>query len=545
MFIQDAPVLAEVDFPKDIGPAIRVARSSTLPRAARIHRSPPHPYHDVTYDTIDGPLDLKPKSWQEAAGTADSGYLPSSGASSMNPSPEQPGATHNHFVFNSNPDMEGESKLDHTYAIPPDCQIESVYVHPSDIETTTTTLDQSYSNPNEKDAEICETRFDAAATVVTTSIDTQTLSTSHQPSKVMHITSEKGLVYAVPTKGHVVRNSQEIEEDLPTTFKPKTRSRQFNDGIPDGPPINSSTLKISNTASPIYLPLSDRSILKPPEDIKAEQIAELRKLPSILRTKLELERKLRGEDEEDESPANSPGDSPVLPRRISIPEILQNMPAPPPMSTHPGLTEQPTAPTERAVKKKSSFKLKKRSSKKEERKKSIPENEIPPDDRPTSAVRRRPSMGVATPMVPTAEGQESEFHAVFKSIRKRGSEDLDTATGNDILVPMTPVPIPTPSTSVNSKGKYTRASSITVLAGYSSQPSSLQQVIPGLKATLPQDPHAQGMVPLELRRASTPVISRAVQKVPIEAANTAPMNTKRLTKKRINFRKRKSEAVLS
>ena len=120
-----------------------------------------------------------------------------------------------------------------TYAIPPDCQIESVYVHPSDIETTTTTLDQSYSNPNEKDAEICETRFDAATTttVVTTSIDTQTFSTSHQPSQVMHITSEKGLVYAVPTKGDVARNSQEIEEDLPTTFKPKSRSRQFNNGL--------------------------------------------------------------------------------------------------------------------------------------------------------------------------------------------------------------------------------------------------------------------------------------------------------------------------
>jgi len=459
--LQERPIISELKVSKDIGPRIKVAPASH-PRVSPI-LSPSAASElpqENGYAIVGPPTSSRGDAMRKKPGTGwqenrDSGYIPGSSSTSVtsespasNHSPRQQGTKH--FIFNTSPQGSALRKnSDHIYALPPDC-IESVYVTPSEMDssdtlnhTYMTALDHTYADPDatvfeeveEKDDAVLETKFDDenASTVATNASDTQSISTVNSQDHLMtveHIQTERGELYAVvskesPTNGkHTPEDGKSVEDEHSrtlTNIEPNLSSTTAHDDsvatLIEGPPV--CVLQLLNT--------------------KAEQTAELKKLPSIKQKKLELERRMRGE--EDENSTKSPnGSPPPIPRRqskVSIPEVLQNKPLPPPMSTHPGLLrkaeeekllmeqqQQQEQQPPKEERKKKSFRLKKRDSKKEKQKakerektdkrQSIHLEEPPVEDHPVPLVHR---MSGATPMV--GDIQETELQNKFKNITKQ------------------------------------------------------------------------------------------------------------------------------
>ena len=351
----------------------------------------------------------KPGSgWQD---NIDSGYVPSS--SSTSATSESPVFGHSprpkHFILATAPPPLGvtSSEGSHTYTLPPDC----VDITTSELDrnkqlghTYVDTFEHPYTLPDDptaleevKNKEDLETTFDAKAVSQAPS-DTQSISTMSSqdyPVAVEHIRTEKGTVYAVVNK---------------ETPRHTAGDRKSGEAQPSRVPTNTNT-----TVSDHRVPADGVTVPLP--NVKVEQMTELKQLPSIAQKRLELERRMRG-DEDERSPDESP--SPPLKRhsRVSIPEALQTKPLPPPMSTHPGLlkkAEEQQRQLEQSEKKRKSFKFKKRDSKEmlREIEKALEE----PEDPPVMSVRR---MSGATPISPmVGDTHENELKSKFKDITKQ------------------------------------------------------------------------------------------------------------------------------
>ena len=364
----------------------------------------------------------KPGSgWQD---NIDSGYVPSSSstsATSESPvfghSPQQP--VMKHFIFaTASPPLGATSSEDsHTYSLPPDC-IESVYITTSELDSTeqldhtiVDTFDHPYTLPDEpttleevKDKEDFETKFDAKAVSVAAS-DTQstsTVSSQDHPVAVEHIRTEKGALYAVVNKEtprHTAGGgkSGEVQHSRVPTNPEANATVTEHRVLTEGGPADSSTVPLPN--------------------VKVEQMVELKQLPSIAQKRLELERRMQG-DEDERSSDESPSPPPQHLSRVSIPEVLQNKPLPPPMSTHPGLlkkAEEQQRQLEQSEKKKRSFKFKKHDTK--EKLREIEKALEEPEDPPVIPVRR---MSGATPISPmVGDTHENELKSKFKDITKQ------------------------------------------------------------------------------------------------------------------------------
>ncbi len=288
---------------------------------------------------------------------------------------------------------------------------------------------------------------DGVAATPTTSgedgaVNTPTAPGQSGPSYLQHVMTKQGDFYTVVIKENMANDDHKVEEKqeeveekqdeveeeeeedaLPTTFKPRPKKKKAQ----KTPPLAHSTLAPGKDTPTTQLPPStssvhpsltvSSSVLKAPENTKAEQIAELKRLPNIQRKKLELERRLKGEDVE--CPM-SPQDFPTSTRRISIPEAVQNLPPGPPIGVS---NPAPPSPQKAApVKKRHSFSILRRNSKKDDRKEEVavlPESIDEGSRRPTSAEQRRQSIRVATPISPCTTGnQPREFQSVFQSITK-------------------------------------------------------------------------------------------------------------------------------
>ena len=361
----------------------------------------------------------KPGSgWQD---NIDSGYVPSSSstsATSESPvfghSPWQRGPKHFILATASLPLGATSSEDSHAYTLPPDC----INITTSELDsnkqlghTYVDTFEHPYTLPDDptpleevKDKEDLETTFDAKAVSLTAS-DTQSISTMSSqdyPVTVEHIRTEKGTVYAVVNKEtprHTAgggKSGAAQPSRVPTNTKPDTAVTDHRVST-EGQPADGVTVPLPK--------------------VKVEQMTELKQLPSIAQKRLELERRMRG-DEDERSPDESP--SPPLKRlsRVSIPEALQAKPLPPPMSTHPGLlkkAEEQQRQLEQSEKKRKSFKFKKRDSKEmlREIEKALEE----PEDPPVMSVRR---MSGATPISPmVGDTHENELKSKFKDITKQ------------------------------------------------------------------------------------------------------------------------------
>ncbi len=464
---QAKPVVAAEDLPKTIGPQITVAHNPILPRKATViaqHSPAPPPrttpitpraaVHDAnnTYDTVDIDMpdfpreeEVEPKpatkhsvGWPAKpggrAGPRDSGYSPGSGAnssssSSQSPSPQEvKGRTSGdaggprHFMKSSTPLAQPSPIDDHTYCVPPDTFLDHTY------DTPPTPPGEELKLPLEE--EMCETTFDedtldpegTGQPCASGGQGVLMASIQSQSSALEHTASPQGEVYTVVKKEKSASNHQRAEEEdddsLPSTFKPRRKAPQVHQ-----PP----TLTPSNTSSPGSSPLpahtnrpTDSPELKAPVNRKAEQMAELKRLPSIHSMRLQLQRRMTGG--EIESPASPQGSPPTTPRRISIPEAVQNLPPGPPI----GVSNPPPAaqPKEAPVKKKHSFKILRRSSKKEEAV-AVPAPIEEGSRQPTSVQERRRSLRVATPISPTITSQQvGEFQNVFQSITKTQSPSV-------------------------------------------------------------------------------------------------------------------------
>ena len=364
----------------------------------------------------------KPGSgWQD---NIDSGYVPSSSstsATSESPvfghSPQQPVLKHFIFATASPPLGATSSEDSHTYSLPPDC-IESVYITTSELDSTeqldhtiVDTFDHPYTLPDEpttleevKDKEDFETTFDAKAVSVAAS-DTQstsTVSSQDHPVVVEHIRTEKGALYAVVNKEtprHTAGGgkSGEVHHSRVPTNPEANATVTDHRVLTEGGPADSSTVPLPN--------------------VKVEQMAELKQLPSIAQKRLELERRMQG-DEDEKSSDESPSPPPQRLSRVFIPEALQTKPLPPPMSTHPGLlkkAEEQQRQLEQSEKKRRSFKFKKRDTK--EKLREIEKALEEPEDPPVIPVRR---MSGATPISPmVGDTHENELKSKFNDITKQ------------------------------------------------------------------------------------------------------------------------------
>ena len=365
----------------------------------------------------------KPGSgWQD---NIDSGYVPSSSstsATSESPvfghSPRQPVPKHFIFATASSPLGATSSEDSHTYTLPPDC-IESVYITTSELDsneqldhTFVDTFDHPYTLPDDptaleevKDREDFETTFDAKAVSVAAS-DTQSTSTVNSqdhPVAVEHIRTEKGALYAVVNK----------ETPRHTASGGGKSGEVHHSRVPTNPEPNATVTdhRVSTEGGPAH------SSTVPLPNVKVEQMAELKQLPSIAQKRLELERRMQG-DEDEKSSDESPSPPPQRLSRVSIPEALQTKPLPPPMSTHPGLlkkAEEQQRQLEQSEKKRRSFKFKKRDTK--ERLREIEKALEEPEDPPVMPVRR---MSGATPISPmVGDTHENELKSKFKDITKQ------------------------------------------------------------------------------------------------------------------------------
>ena len=427
--LQECPIITELELPKTIGPKIKLVHTAG-PRVNPILKSSSSKLLEEDgdgYATVGPPTrgqggaggGAKPGSgWQD---NIDSGYVPSSSstsATSESPvfghSPRQPGPKH--FVFSTaSPPLEDSHS--HTYTLPPDC-IESVYITTSELDSTeqldhtfVDTFDHPYTLPDDptaleevKDEEDFETTFDGKAVSVAAS-DTQSTSTVNSqdhPVAVEHIRTEKGALYAV------------VNKETPRHTAGGGKSGEVRHShVPTNPKPNATVTghRVSTEGGP-----ADSSMVPLP-NLKVEQMAELKQLPSIAQKRLELERRMQG-DEDEKSSDESPSPPPQRLSRVSIPEALQTKPLPPPMSTHPGLlkkAEEQQRQLELSEKKRRSFKFKKRDSK--ERLREMEKALEEPEDPPVMPVRR---MSGATPISPmVGDTHENELKSKFKDITKQ------------------------------------------------------------------------------------------------------------------------------
>ena len=490
--LQERPITSELEVSKDIGPKIKIAPTAH-PRVILSPSSASELPQENGYAIVGPPTSsrgatrrTKPGAgWQDHT---DSGYIPGSSSTSM--TSESPASNHSpvtkHFICNTSPSCRVSRKnSDHIYALPPDC-IESTSSEMDSSDTLNhtymTALDHTYADPDatvfeeveERDDAVLETKFDEenASTAATNASDTQSISTVNSQDQLMtvdHIQTERGELYAIVSKEsptsdkHLPDDGRSVEDEHSrtlTNIEPNISSTTAHDDsmatLIDGPPCDSSAVRL--------LPLLNT---------KAEQTAELKKLPSIKQKKLELEKRMRGE--EDENQTKSPnGSPPSIQRRlsrISIPEVLQNKPLPPPMSTHPGLLKkaeeeqllleqqlkQQPEPPPKEEKKKKSFRLKKRDSKREkqkakereemEKRQSTHSEELPAEDPPVALVRRMSGATAISPMV--GDIHETELKSKFKNITKQqwntSTFDVPPPSTTQTTTAHTSVPIDEPT----------------------------------------------------------------------------------------------------
>ena len=415
-------MVSESELPRYIGPKIRLASGSAPPRATLMgNTSGDSPgYASIGPPSTPGdPESVRSKPGSQPGWTVDPSSRDSGAPSSD--SGDSPESNNNnpssHFVLNSNPLTSSPQA-----ASPSDC---GIYVHPSDIidgNETTLAVDHTYACPPVDDTtlldegkgdEICETNFDSdvtsstivAVATISSSQSAPSASTAQQPVEVEHIRSSKGQLYAVVSKGAMAEGTPAAQKGI----------RVENGEL--GFPLATSTLKAEGARQPPQSP----SLLKlPPENVKAEQIAELKQLPSIGKMRVELERRMKGEEPKRLSTPRRM--APEVPQRASVPQSVQDgnlvvMPTPPPMKTHPGVMKR----EEHEREKKQSSKVKKRAA----RSKSAPKEQPPAQDPPPPSeipsgdkAKRRLSGSVATPISPHLN-EGSEVKEAFRSVTRR------------------------------------------------------------------------------------------------------------------------------
>ena len=237
------------------------------------------------------------------------------------------------------------------YVAPPSSEFDSS--SPNGKNRDEQTFEEQYSPKGERDegntkAEICETQFDSSGAPTTAILDipSSTESTparsSQRPVAIEHITAENGHEYALPNT------------TSPNQPKKETSQEKTSKNIKDGRDVLSSS---SGNSEP----------------------DEMNQLPSLTSRRLAFEQQAQVNKESNGNTTTKPAKQPpAVPKRVSSISSLQNgpsredenvpdpiklavassdpleekneieseaeeMPPPPPMSTHPGLAKKPVA----------------------------------------------------------------------------------------------------------------------------------------------------------------------------------------------------------
>ena len=574
-------MVSESELPRYIGPKIKLASTATTPRATHMGGTslpsedspgyasigPPFtPSNLESAGTMPGPQPgwiADPTKSDSGAPSSDSGDSPE-----LNKNPRS--STANHFVLNSGHPTSAPQMVS-----PSDC---GIYVHPSDIidgNETTLVVDHTYATPpvndssllnevtGKGDAEICETNFDSntSSSTIVAVATISSLQSAPIAQQLEHIRTSKGQLYAVVSKGETAGSKQTVAKDTPADqedIQPENREL--------GVPLATSTLKAEGVSR--KQPPSPSILKLPPESVKSEQIAELKQLPSIGKKRIELEKRMKGEELEGPTALAPRRPPPEVPHRVTVPQSVQGMnlvgmPTPPPMSTHPGVLKKEVDQKEK--KKKRLSKSKRNSSAKED----PPMREPPPPTEAPSGekAKRRLSGSIATPISLMNAG--NEVKETFQNVTRRDwnttlfevqpgqvPSTFSTADAVPRTASLTPTlthktstskdlvsPLEKAEPSRSTLPKVRRAVSMTGHQLTRRSSRNIHDLVPGVKQASSSQQNSLERKKSEDATLTTVEVQEGVgQRIVTETIGrvpVGPMNTKRDVKKRKNFLSRK------